>query len=256
MKRLLIGVTFAALVSGSAMAADMPVKARTAVPVYSWTGFYIGGNVGGAWGNFDPATSTVLNGAYFQPASVPQVNAAGAQSIKPNGFTGGIGAGYNWQTGNIVFGIDGDIQSLRLKGSAVTGPVTYVCCGGTFTVTSSASTSWLATARGRVGVAANNWLFYATGGAAFTTLNGNFSFADTFGAAESVSFSNTRTGYTVGGGVEAGLWGRWSAKAEYLYVNFGTVSATGVIGFAPTQPLFHSIDLKAKIARVGLNYRF
>ena len=139
---------------------------------------------------------------------------------------------------------------------AVTAPVTYTCCGGNFTIMSSASTDWLATARGRLGVAANNWLFFATGDAAFTALHGGFSFFDTFGATESVSFSNGKTGYTVGGGVEAGLWGRWTVKAEYLYVNFGAVSATGFLAQFPTQPLSHNIDLKANIARVGLNYRF
>src|SRR5208283_4222237 len=99
----------------------------------------------------------------------------------------------------------------------------------TFTVSSNASTTWLATARGRLGVAANNWLFFATGGAAFTNLGGNFAFNDNFPPpeAEAVSLSNTKTGYTVGGGIEAGLWGRWTAKAEYLYVDFGTVSGTG-----------------------------
>jgi outer membrane immunogenic protein len=249
-------------------AADMPVKAAPIAPpsAYSWTGFYIGATAGGAWGNFDPQTSTVFSPTgYFATTSVTAVTAAGTQSIKPGGFTGGFEAGYNWQSSNIVYGLEGDIESFRLKGSSNSGPVVYPCCAPTsFIVSSNASTNWLATARGRVGVANNNWLFFATGGAAFTHLSGNFAFSDTFAtAAESGSVSSTRAGWTAGGGVEAGLWGNWSIKAEYLYVDFGRISAnstnltafTPVVAF-PTNVFTHSVDLKANIARLGLNYRF
>jgi len=129
---------------------------------------------------------------------------------------------------------------------------------------SNASTSWLATGRGRVGIAANNWLFYATGGVAFTNLDANFNFTDTFAnAAESASISGTRVGWTAGGGIEAGLWQGWSVKAEYLFVDFGSVSvnSTNLRAFTPpinlpTNVFTHSVDLKANIARVGINYRF
>jgi outer membrane immunogenic protein len=231
-------------------------------PTYNWTGFYIGGTAGGAWGSSDSSTSTTsIPGAEYDPTSLLAFNAAGIQSIKPRGFTGGFDAGYNRQPGSFVFGLEGDIESFRLEGSANSGPVLYPCCApSTFMVTSDASTTWLATLRGRVGVAASNWLFFATGGAAFTTLHGNFSFSENFyGTSEAASVSGTKTGYTVGGGVEAGLWGRWTVKAEYLYVDFGSLSATGMDGVGILvfpQPFTHSIDLKANIARLGLNYRF
>ncbi|MGP0091062.1 MAG: outer membrane protein [Xanthobacteraceae bacterium] len=201
----------------------------------------------------------MLNGSYFpNSAVVSAVSTAGAQRINPGGLTSGFEAGYNLQLGKFVFGLEGDIESFRLSGSAVTGPIVYPGFAPTdFTINSSANTSWLATARGRVGYAADNWLFYVTGGAAFTTLNANFSFADTGnGGGEAVSFSNSKTGYTVGFGVEAGLWGNWTLKTEYLYVNFGAVAATGTFVNVPAQPMFHSIGLEADIARVGLNYRF
>jgi outer membrane immunogenic protein len=121
---------------------------------------------------------------------------------------------------------------------------------------SSTETNWLATTRARIGVAANNWLFFAKGGAAFTNLRGSFSFADNNPTTQAASLSNNRTRYALGGGVEAALWSRWSVKAEYLYVNFGSASVTGALSQTPAQPMFHSIDLKASIARVGLNYRF
>jgi outer membrane immunogenic protein len=81
---------------------------------------------------------------------------------------------------------------------------------------------------------------------------------------EAVSLSSTKVGYAVGAGVEAGLWGNWTLKAEYLYVDFGTITGTGLITAPPAvlaagsnnNPFTHSFDLKANIARVGLNYRF
>lgn len=203
--------------------------AKAPPPVaYSWTGFYIGGVAGGAWGTFN-ATTTVSapEGGYFVTTDSGQIAAAGAQSINANAFTGGFEAGYAFQAGRWVFGLEGDVESFHLSGSTTSGPITYLSAPPfTFTINSNASTSWLATARGRVGVAADNWLFFATGGAAFTDLKGNFAFTDNFAeAAESSSFSSTKTGYTVGGGIEVGFWKHWSLKAEYLYVNFGQISA-------------------------------
>jgi outer membrane immunogenic protein len=273
-----VGITFIATVAASAAgAADLAVKARApyVAPVYNWSGFYVGANVGGAWGKFDPTTSTVFSPiGYFADSSVPAVNAVGVQTINPSAFTGGVQAGFNWQTGNVVFGGEIDFNSFHLSGSA-SGTGVYPCCAPSiFTVTSAAHTDWLLTARGRLGIVANNLLFYGTGGLAVTNLNGSFTFSDNCGdivtcngpggpnAAEAASLSKTKLGYTVGGGVEAGLWGNWSLKAEYLYVKFrsesvvGTISTSGLQPFAALNPFTHSIDLRAHIARLGVNYRF
>ena len=269
--------------AGAADAADLAVKAPAPPPykapppvvVYNWSGFYVGANAGGAWGKFDPTTTTVFSPiGYFAASSVPAVNAVGVQTINPSAFTGGVQAGFNWQTGSVVFGGEIDFNSFHLSGSA-SGTGVYPCCAPAgFTVTSAAHTDWLFTARGRLGIAANNWLFYATGGLAVTNLNGSFTFTDNCGnfaacngpggpnAAEAASLSKTKLGYTVGGGVEAGLWGNWSLKAEYLYVKFNSESVVGFIstpGLQPAaanNPFTHSIDLKAHIARLGINYRF
>jgi outer membrane immunogenic protein len=275
MKKFVLGILIALTGATCAAAADLYYKAPVAVPVYNWTGFYIGGNVGGAWGNFHPRTSTVgsdNDAGWFVGSDIPVINAAGIQSSKPTGFTGGFEAGYNWQSRNFVFGVEGDIEALSLSSSATSGAV-YPCCAPfAFTVMSNIRTTWLATVRGRLGYAVNNWLFFVTGGAGFTDLRGNFAFRDTYGnpngnASESASFSDTKTGYTIGGGVEAGLWGNWSVKGEYLYANFGTVSATStnLTAFSPlllpqttfpTNVFTHSFDLKVNIARAALNYRF
>jgi outer membrane immunogenic protein len=244
------------LVSPAAAAVRPPAPP----PAYNWTGFYIGGTVGGAWGNFNPTSSTMtVPVGELNAADVAAINSAGLQ-IKPDGFTGGFEAGYNWQPSYLLFGLEGDIESFHLSGSATTGPILYHGGAGTFTLTSNASTDWLATARGRLGYVAGSWLFYATGGAAFTDLHGNFSFAETaFGGSEAASLSSSKTGYTVGGGIETSLSREWSVKAEYLFVDFGTVSAYGTAAggvLIPTQPFTHTMDLKANIARLGLNYHF
>jgi outer membrane immunogenic protein len=275
MKKFVLGILIALTSATSAVAADLYYKAPVAVPVYNWTGFYIGGNVGGAWGNFDPRAVTVYSeDGWFVPTDIPAIDAVGIQNGKATGFTGGFEAGYNWQSRNFVFGVEGDIEALSLS-SRVSGSALYPGYPYTFTVTSNTGTTWLATVRGRLGYAVNNYLIFATGGAAFTDLHGSFAFFDNYGNAagnpnahESAFFSDTKTGYTIGGGVEAGLWGNWSVKGEYLYADFGTVSTSSnnLTAFSPallfpqiafpSNVFTHRFDLKANIARAALNYRF
>ena len=252
-----------ALAMGSLLTGFAAVaSAAPVLPPYSnFAGFYIGGLAGGAWGTFDTSTSTAeVPGGEFSPPAIAAFNAAGPHSIKPGSFIGGFEAGYNWQTGNYLAGIEGDIEWLHLSGSASSGPAVIPGgAGNTFTITSSADIDWLATLRGRLGFTSGNWLFYATGGAAFTTLHGNFAFSETFSpSTETASVAGSKTGYTVGGGVETYLWQNWSVKAEYLFVDFGSVSASGVdTGVAPPPYFFtHSVNLKLNIARLGLNYHF
>jgi outer membrane immunogenic protein len=276
-RHFVIAIFVALTAAPAAFAADMPAqapvytKAPVVAPAYSWSGFYAGVNAGGAWGNSSLNTSTTFDPAlgYFASSSVPAVNAVGSQKAKPNGFTGGVEAGYNWQTGSFVFGVESDFNYLGLRGHA-TGRGVYPCCApAAFAINSSVNTNWLFTARPRIGVASGNWLFYATGGLAITDLNAKFTFTDNCGdvancdspaapnAFETASFSRTKLGYTVGGGIEAGLWSNWTVKAEYLYVNFGTSSIKLVapVVSGSQQPFTHSADLQANIARVGLNYR-
>jgi len=282
MKRFLIATAISVGLAANAYAADLARPAPAPAPVYtkapplatySWTGFYIGGNVGGAWGSFDPSTSLAFSPfGWFNVLSTPQVTAAGQQSIKPSSIIGGVQVGYNWQTGSLVLGVEGDFDWMHLSGSASTGPVTYACCGpAAFVLTSQAHTDWLATARGRIGFAADNWLFFATGGAAFTDLHASFGFTDNCAstpvcggagtnANEAVSLSSTEVGWTAGGGVEYGIGPQWSVKAEYLYVAFPRVSGVGflnpVVFGSNNNPFTHTFDLKANIARLGVNYRF
>ncbi len=270
MKKLALAISLVFFGTAAASAADMApsyTKAPPMVaPVYSWTGFYIGGNVGGQWGDADPTTSTVFSPTgYFATTSVPAIGLVGAQKVNSSSVTGGFTAGYNWQTSNIVLGIEGDINYFGFKGSA-TGSAVYPCCAPTaFTVSSSVSADWLATIRGRIGILATpNWLLYATGGAAIADVKANFVFTDTFAtAAESAAIRDTRVGWTAGAGAEYAVGNGWSFKAEYLYVDLGrsTVTSTNLTAFPaalafPTNVYTHSVDLKSNIVRVGLNYKF
>lgn len=165
--------------------------------------------------------------------------------------------------------MEADLDYLGLKGSTSTTAGYPSFAPSVFTINAAAGTDWLLTAPPQLGFAAGNWLFYATGGVAVTNLKGNFAFGGNFctlftcvttaAAAESASFNTTKIGWTAGGGIEARLGGNWSIKAEYLFVDFGSVSVTSTNLTAggsafPSSVFTHS--LTASIARVGLNYRF
>jgi outer membrane immunogenic protein len=191
MKRILLAsVGLLALGVASASAADiqrravMPAKAPYIVPVYNWTGAYIGINGGGGWGRSD--FSTPLNSGTF--------NTSGA-------LVGGT-LGYNYQMGQAVLGVEGDFDWSNLRGSSV--------CGG---LNCDIRNNWLSTARGRLGFAVDRFMPYVTGGAAFGDLK-----TSATGFADSHS---TKVGWTAGGGIEAALAGPWTAKLEYLYVDLG-----------------------------------
>lgn len=279
MKNRLLGtVSLSVLLACPAMAADLPVKAPPPpAAVFSWTGFYVGLNAGGAWGHSDATTSASctpvpgISPLFCSPlgaqANAIAVAAAGTGSMSGNAFTGGGQIGYNWQNSSLVLGLEADFESFRLRASrqasarypANFGPAVTT---KTFTITSSMDTDWLFTARGRLGWAFSNLLAYATGGLAITNPSATHAFTDTPGLSATGTWSNseTRVGWTVGGGLEWAMNRNWTVKAEYLYLNFGSVNANGTV-FSPSAPGYASatstaVDLTAHIARAGINYKF
>jgi outer membrane immunogenic protein len=226
MKRVfLAGVSALAVLSavGAANAADLarrqvPMKAPMyTAPVYNWTGFYAGINGGGVWGTSNWS------------------NALGASSFNANGALIGGTAGYNWQMGSAVFGVEGDIDWSSIKGS---GPTTCVV-GGCET-----KNNWLGTFRGRLGYAFDRVLPYVTGGLAVGDIKANTALG---------SASETRAGWTAGAGVEAAITGPLTAKIEYLYADLGSMNcATTVCGGAAAT----NVNYHANIVRAGLNYHF
>jgi outer membrane immunogenic protein len=265
-----------------ASAADLPAQA----PVYKaapasngWTGFYLGANFGGVWGASNSQTTTVgAAGTYVVSNDVPTFDAVGAQHPKTSGFfTGGAQLGYNWQLGAMgLVGLEADFQSFSTKGSTSSTAVYPSFAPAAFTISSSVSTDWLATVRGRAGViASRDWLVYGTGGLAIGQVRASWGFTDTcafyaicggfvvpgLSAAEAASASATKVGWTAGAGFETRLASNWSVKAEYLYVNLGSVSATGLISNAAfyggtANAISHSANVSDHIGRVGLNYHF
>ena len=206
--------TFLAIGVASGSAADLPMKAPpylAPAPVTLWNGFYIGANVGYGWA--DVGTSGFSNNL--------------------DGVIGGGQIGYNWQTGPLVFGVEGDFQG---SGESRTDT------GGIFTV--DQDIPWFATLRGRIGYAAGPWLLYATGGAAWENYKLSVSALGT-----SVSDNTTKTAWTVGGGVEWMFVPQWSAKLEYLYMDTDDTSVT-LFGTTFTG------HAKNNIVRVGVNYHF
>jgi outer membrane immunogenic protein len=189
----------------SAEAADLPYRSRQPYTVnqplngYSWAGPYLGGTLGYEWGNVSNS------------------------GTKPSGFVGGVTGGYNWQSGNVVFGIEGDIQGSTADDRFANYKF---------------SNPWFGTVRGRIGYAFNNVLIYGTGGLAFGSLeleqNG-------------LQQSHTSAGYAVGVGAEVGIYQNWTAKIEYLYVDLGRNNYQ----FTNNN---HGLDFGT--VRLGVNYHF
>jgi outer membrane immunogenic protein len=211
----------ALVVAQSATAADLSVaplyKAPppAMAPAYNWSGFYLGINGGGGWGHSSWDTSAT------------RINTSG-------GLVGGT-AGYNWQLGNAVLGIEGDIDWANLKGTNTSTLCPLGC---------STSDTWLSTVRGRAGYAFGNVLPYVTGGLAVGDIR-----AATPGFAGA---SNTSAGWTAGAGLEVGLTGNWSAKAEYLYVDLGKFNCGTACNGLPTD----NVSMHDNVVRAGVNYRF
>ncbi len=213
MKKILLSSVALLSLTAGAMAADLPSRRAApapiiaAVPVFTWTGFYVGVNAGYGW--------NTNNDNVFVPG------VGFVSSNDDGGFVGGAQAGFNYQMGAFVVGLEGDIQWADLGGNNVFVP-------GVGFVDTSSNNDWFGTVRARAGVAFDRALIYATGGFAFT---------------------DGDSGWTVGGGVEYAFTNNLSAKVEGLYVNldrnndrFGVVGVNGNDEFG--------------VVRAGLNFRF
>ena len=239
MKKFLVAsaALTALIVGGVANAADIParmlVKAPVVVaPIYNWSGFYVGIEGGGGWGRSQHFTSAV------------PIDFSGTFNVN-GGLIGGT-AGYNWQTGAFVLGVEGDFSYTSIKGST-RGIQAPFCPDGTALANCTTSLRNFGTARARVGYAWDRYLPYVTGGLAFGQIYGASDPGDVN------SGTKTKAGWTIGAGIEAALSRNWSAKIEYLYADFGTVN--GLFNRNPGVFPF-DVKLNADIVRAGLNYRF
>lgn len=273
MKRLLAAsVALIAFAVGPAGAADMPLKAPPpVVAAYDWSGFYIGLNGGYSWGRSSTGI-TFFNSATGVPI-VPPAGSITSANFNLNGGIFGGQIGYNIQNGRLVYGIEADLQWSGERGSSnflcaatATGGVclpglTFLPAGATGSALSlSQSLDWFGTVRGRLGLTVTpTVLAYVTGGLAYGGIrtNGTLSGFTPGGVATAIGFSNTTTkaGWTIGGGLEARLFDRWTGKAEYLYADYGTVTGTGINTAAGIGATFSS-RITDNVFRVGVNYHF
>lgn len=219
-----------------ASAADMAVKARpmAAPAAFNWSGCYVGLNVGAGWGQrkidrFDDRNRGVDDGNY---------------DFDGSGIIGGGQLGCNWQSAQIVYGLEGDFQGTAVRSHNHRQPFDDA-------TNMNFDMPWLSTIRGRIGYAAwDRVQVYATGGMAVAAVK--YEADDFVNNGTDYTETKTRVGWTVGGGVEWALPDpRWSVKAEYLYVNLGNQTyIANDVGFTT------NVQSNTNIVRVGLNYRF
>jgi outer membrane immunogenic protein len=261
MKRALtLGIGIVTLATLPALAADLPPRIVTKAPVmvasvYNWSGCYIGGNVGGKWGN---TTTDVNSGA------VPG-NTAAAVSFgrdRTDGtFIGGGQIGCNWQTGAWVFGLEGDAdwQRMRQTRTLAGAPPAPFLAGDLFDLRSN----WQASARGRVGYAWDRWMLYVTGGAAFTDLSVGNTFIPSLGVPAGSTGSDKKTivGATLGGGMEYAFSNNWSFGVEARYSWYGNQTFnTGLMTIGPAPltfaPITQTVRYETFEVTGRLNWKF
>ena len=226
-------LTALALLAGSANAADfaMPMKAPPPLLVFSWTGFYIDADIGYARGK-DTTTEYLTSTNTF---------AGFNPTYKISSAVGGLYAGYNYQIGSAVLGVESDIEAANIRGCFI-DPVV----GGAGTTL----LDWQGSLRGRLGFTADKVLFYGTGGLAFADISHTYPNLVT-GIAETTA--GLRTGWTAGAGIEVALMPNLLARAEYRYTDYGPYrydSVTSFPGFTGQQePRFSTL-------RIGAAYKF
>jgi outer membrane immunogenic protein len=228
---------------------------------YTWTGFYFGGNAGYGWGNADTRFEPLPDAATFLDLEPTRLN-----SVDPSGFIGGGQIGYNWQWNKwLVLGIETDFQGSDIEGSQTSSPIidiTGASEGADTFLFAHERMQWFGSTRGRIGISPwCRWLFYATGGVAYGSVDyaADTDFDNGFGY--QTKFTDTKTGWTVGGGFEWMLTHHWSVKAEYLYYDLGNANRTvhQLFDDVPTaNPFFvhYNFETTGNIVRGGFNFKF
>ena len=220
--------------SSGAFAADLAIRKAPPppplIPVYNWTGFYIGGNVGGAW-----ETGTITDDFFGVSFSRTR-----------SGFIGGGQVGYNWQVSpNWVVGVEGMFDGTDIRSDSGAVFVNNEVLSATEKV------DWIATVAGRIGYASNNWLFYGKGGGGWVHDSATVTDVQPNGDVFSVSVSDTRGGWMAGGGIEYGFTPNWTARVDYTHIGLSDVTNTGLF-VGDTITLSRHFDM----VTAGINYKF
>jgi outer membrane immunogenic protein len=248
MRKLLFSTVALAALAGPAFAADLPSRKEAPVyvapvPVFSWTGFYVGADIGASFSATSANPAFTYTGNY-----IPWTG----QSFNSSGFMGGGYVGYNYQLNqNFVLGLEGDFQGTTNSKSATwaPSPVLYPLASAT----AKSSLDWLGAINGRLGVAYDRALFYAIGGAAWggVGVSGTLDYAaiPVFG----LSQSKTLSGFDVGAGVEYAFTPNWVGRVEYRYYGFSNYSISPASAYL-VDPA--RITTSVNTVRVGLAYLF
>ena len=273
MKRILIAAGIAAATSVGAHAADLAARPYTkATPVvaavYDWTGFYVGGNVGYGWGeNTDPGLSLVNPGnvgaiTTYLTTGFPGVSSGNQfPNLRPDGVLGGLQIGYDRQFGTWVLGAVADIQAADFEDSR-TVFTSFAATQADATERLSAKITWFGTVRAKAGVAMGDWLAYGTGGLAYGNADSSIGLACTPGGAgcTNVAFagnrSEVRVGWSAGAGISKMFAGNWNVGVEYLHIDLGRSSVTGIDGGFPTTTITQSQRFVEDMVRLTVNYKF
>ena len=247
--KLIAALAFtAALGTGGASAADLAMRPYTKAPVfaeplYNWSGFYVGGHVGGAWTTQE--WTNTANTTAFGDLSFGQ-----GFRQRGSGVFGGGQMGYNWQAGNYVFGLEGTISGLNTKGTALN-----TVFGFGLDDQFSWRADWMATVTGRIGYAVTNNLFYVKGG--YAGVNNKLSVVDANPNPSTGSGAQTQwhNGWTVGAGWEYGITQNWIVGLEYDYAAFENKSYQLAGASAGTYTFdARPRDIQSLVARVS--YKF
>ncbi len=238
-----------AVFSSTAFAADLPRRTEPApvvqaVPIFTWTGFYVGVNAGYI---FDTGKSSLTG----SPALLATGLTPGATRTLGDGFTIGGTIGYNHQIGNVVFGLEADLNYVDLGR-------TVAFSNGGLTTTLSQDATYLGTVRARLGFAIDRVLIYGTGGLAYGDTEASTTIA-TPAALWVGNKSSTRFGYAVGAGLEYAFTNNLSAKVEYLYYDLGKTNYTSPqVAGAVVPGVFGTTraENRGQLVRAGINYRF
>jgi outer membrane immunogenic protein len=267
----LLATTAMLALSGAAYAADMPVKAPPPVapvaPVTNWTGFYVGAQVGGA--TFDPSCHTSATFPLGDLYSAMPCDGPGflggpviTNSAETSSFAGGGKIGYDYQFwDHAVLGVVGDFDWVHLNSTVTTTSPSDVgfpfIVGLRATGSANENIDWLASARGRVGWAFDQVLFYATGGVAWTRIKASASFSGPTccgGTWATPVLTTTKTGVVAGGGFEYRLTQNLSVVGELLWYGFGSTSVSGTGNGITYTTSFNNNDVL--VGTIGANWRF
>jgi len=244
----ILAAAASAVLASVAVAADLPTTKGPPVytppppPPFSWTGVYVGGQVGYEWGTSDGSFTQVVP-PVVGAAVIPGGTFFRSFGHNAEGVVGGGHIGYNYQINQFVVGVEGDVNGSSYEGSGLIAPA--------FVLLARERTEIDASIRGRIGVAFDRALVYATGGVAFAGFETSlFDTATGFGETHHPG----RAGWTVGGGVEYAIDDNWSVRAEYRYTNYGTFDATyTTLTTLPTTITYHATDNRVQ---VGFSYKF